>query len=63
MKNCGIGKILTVVYNTQNYFGFGFWPSSEILKTRKYNVSETGSVSILRRREEDIYSVGSLRKS
>jgi hypothetical protein len=30
---------------------------------RKHSASETKSVSILRRREEDAYSVGSLRKN
>jgi hypothetical protein len=33
---------------TQNYWGPGLRPSTGILNTRKYNVSETGSVSILR---------------
>jgi hypothetical protein len=32
----------------QHYWGFGLRPSSGILKTRKHNVSETASVSILR---------------
>jgi hypothetical protein len=36
----------------QNYWVFGLFPSSSILKTRKHDVSE-----------EDTYSVGSLRKS
>jgi hypothetical protein len=38
-----------MVYNTQNHWDFGLclWPA--ILETRKHNVSETGSVSILRR--------------
>jgi hypothetical protein len=40
-----ISKILTMVYNTQNYWGYGLCPPSEIPKTRKNNVSETGSVS------------------
>jgi hypothetical protein len=34
-------------------------PELEI--TGKHNVSETGSVSVFRRREGDTYSVGSLR--
>jgi hypothetical protein len=34
-------------YNTQNYWVFGLCPSSGILETRKHNVSETGSVSVL----------------
>jgi hypothetical protein len=33
---------------TPNYWDSGFCPSSGILKTRKYNVSGTGSVSVLR---------------
>jgi hypothetical protein len=35
----------------------------EFLKIRKHNVSETGSVSVLRQWEEDPYFVGSLRTS
>jgi hypothetical protein len=46
----------------QNYWVYGLCPSSEILNARKH-VSETGSVSILRGGEGDIYHVGSLRKS
>jgi hypothetical protein len=38
-----------MVYNTQNYWVFGVCPSPGILKTRKRNVSETGSISMLRR--------------
>jgi hypothetical protein len=38
------------VYNTQNYWGFGLFPLSGSLETRKW----VG---------EDTYSVGSLRKS
>jgi hypothetical protein len=34
--------------NTQNYCDFGLCPSSGIPETREYNVSETGSVSVLR---------------
>jgi hypothetical protein len=37
-----------MVYNTQNYWFFGLCPSSGILETRKHDVSETGSVSVLR---------------
>jgi hypothetical protein len=37
-----------VVYNTQDYWGFGHCPSSSIIKnTKEYDVSETGSVSVL----------------
>jgi hypothetical protein len=49
--------------NAQNYWGSGLCPSSGFLKIKKRNVSETGSVSVFRWREEDIYSVGSPRKS
>jgi hypothetical protein len=38
-------------------------PSSGILDTRKDNVSETTSVSVLRRTGKDTYSDGSLRMS
>jgi hypothetical protein len=42
----------------------GFWTLSIIWdQNLEYDVSETGSVSILRSREEDAYSVGSLRKN
>jgi hypothetical protein len=34
-------------YNTQNHRAFDLCPSSGILGTRKQNVSETGSVSVL----------------
>jgi hypothetical protein len=43
-----------------------FWtfPSSGVLETRKHNVPETGSVSVLRwKGGEDTYSVGPFRKS
>jgi hypothetical protein len=33
---------------TQNYWIFELYPSSVILKTRQHNLSETGSVSVLR---------------
>jgi hypothetical protein len=36
-----------MVYNTQNYWIFGLFPSSGILENRKHDVSETGSVSVL----------------
>jgi hypothetical protein len=49
--------------NVQNYWVFGLFPSSCILGTKKQNVSENGSVSILRCGGEDTYSVGSLRQS
>jgi hypothetical protein len=34
--------------SSQNYLVFGLCPSSGILEARKHNVSETGSVSVLR---------------
>jgi hypothetical protein len=42
---------------------FGLFPSSSILENRKHDVSETGSVSVLRLGREDTYSVRPLRKS
>jgi S-adenosylmethionine hydrolase len=44
----GLYRVLTMVYNTQNYWIFGLSPSSGVLETRKHSVSETESVSILR---------------
>jgi hypothetical protein len=58
-----ISRILTMVYNTQNYWVSGLCPSTGILNTRKHNVTETASVSVLRWREGHTYSVGSLIKS
>jgi hypothetical protein len=52
-----------MAYNTQNYWDFGLYPASGILQTIKYDVSETGSVSVLRRGGGDNYCVGSFRKS
>jgi hypothetical protein len=37
-----------MVYNTQNYWVFGLFPSSVILENIKHDVSETGSVSVYR---------------
>jgi hypothetical protein len=34
--------------NLQNYWVYGLFPSSGILETRKHDVSETGSLSVLR---------------
>jgi hypothetical protein len=45
------------------YWVFGLFPSSSILEKRKHDVSETGSVSVLRWRSEDTYLVWLLRKS
>jgi hypothetical protein len=53
-----------MVYNTQDYCFFFTFPLSGILETRKHDVSETGSVSVLRLKwGEDTYSVGPHRKS
>jgi hypothetical protein len=52
-----------MVYNTQNYWIFGLCPSSGILETRKHNVSETGSVSVLRWREETPILLGPLERA
>jgi hypothetical protein len=37
-----------MVYNNQNYLAFGFFPLPGILETRKHDLSEIGSVSVLR---------------
>lgn len=37
-----------MVYNTQNYWVYGLFPSPAILETRKHGASETASVSVLR---------------
>jgi hypothetical protein len=47
------------VYAAQNYWGSGLCPSSRI-KKQENDVSEAGSVSVLRWREDDVYCVGSL---
>jgi hypothetical protein len=52
-----------MVNNTQNYWEFVLCPLSGILKNMKHNVSETGSVSVLRRGDGDTYYVGFFRKS
>jgi hypothetical protein len=52
-----------MAYHIQNYWVFGLFPSSGILGTRKHDVSETGSVSILKCGGEDTYSVGSIGQS
>jgi hypothetical protein len=39
---------LTMVYNTQNYWDFGFCPSSGILETREHNNSVTLFVPVLK---------------
>jgi hypothetical protein len=40
------------IYYNQNYWVFGLFSSSDILETRKHDVSETGSVSVFRWRGE-----------
>jgi hypothetical protein len=57
---CRFCRVLTMVYSTQNYWGFWLCPAS-ILETIKHNISEGGSVSILSLGEET--PTGSLRKS
>jgi hypothetical protein len=37
-----------MVYNAQNYWVLGLFPSSGILENGKHDISETGSVSVLR---------------
>jgi hypothetical protein len=41
-------RVLTMAYNTQNYWVFGLFPSSGIVQNRKHDVSEAGSVSVLK---------------
>jgi hypothetical protein len=41
---------------SQNYWVSGLCPSSGILNTRKHDVSETGSFSVLRQRERHLLS-------
>jgi hypothetical protein len=48
MKGQFFMKFTEVVKNTQNYWVFGLFPSSCILENRKHDVSETGSVSVVR---------------
>jgi hypothetical protein len=40
--------VLTMVDDTQDYWGFGLLPSSGILDNRGHDVLETGSVSVFR---------------
>jgi hypothetical protein len=40
--------VCTMVYNIQNYWSFGIFPSSDILQNRKYDFSEAVSFSVLR---------------
>jgi hypothetical protein len=58
-------RILTMVYVVQSYWAyFGLYPSSCVWKTKNHNVSETGSVSVLRwMGAGQTYSAGPVRKS
>jgi hypothetical protein len=47
----------------QNYWVLGLCPSSGILETRKHNVSETGSVSVLRREGKTPTQLGHLERA
>jgi hypothetical protein len=55
------GFVRVIVENTQNYWCSGLCPSSGIKKI-EHDFTETGPISVLRRREEDPYSVGPFRK-
>jgi hypothetical protein len=46
-----------MVYNSQNYCGFGLFSSSGVLETKKLDLFPSSGDG------EDTYSVGSLRKS
>jgi hypothetical protein len=50
MYRCDItfGVVLAMVHNTLNYWGSGFCPSAGILNTRRLDVSEAGSLPVLR---------------
>jgi hypothetical protein len=48
-----ISHFTHIITNTQNYWGPELFPLFRILKSRKHNVLETGSVSVLRWLEED----------
>jgi hypothetical protein len=44
-----VGLRAGMIENTpQNYWVFGLFPTSGILENRKHDISETGSVSVLR---------------
>jgi hypothetical protein len=56
---CGYCRLQASLINTQDYCFFFTFPSSGILETRKHDVLETGSVSVLRwKGGEDTYSAG-----
>jgi hypothetical protein len=52
-----------MVYNTQNYWVFGLYPSSGILENRKHDVSETGPVSVLGEGEKTPTQLGPLERA
>jgi hypothetical protein len=52
-------RVLTMVYNTQNYWGFGLYPSQEKEQTRHFG----NWICFCPQVRGDTYSVGSLRKS
>jgi hypothetical protein len=52
-----------MVCNTQTYWVFGLCPSSGILETRKHNVSETESVSVLRSGGKTPTQLGTLERA
>jgi hypothetical protein len=54
-------RIITLV--TQKYWSFGLLPWSGILETRKHDVSETGSVSVVRRKGKTPTQLGPLERA
>jgi hypothetical protein len=52
-----------MVYNTQNYWVFGLFPSFSIQENRKHDVSETGSVSLRWREEKTSTPLGPLERA
>jgi hypothetical protein len=52
-----------MAYNTQNYWVSGLCPSPGILDTRKHNLSETGSVSVLRIWNLEFWTMDKFQKS
>jgi hypothetical protein len=56
-------SVLAMVHVTQNHWAFGHCLQSGVLQSRRHSVSETESVSVLRWREGDNYSVRSLRNN
>jgi hypothetical protein len=52
-----------MVYHIPNKWVFGLFLSSGVVETRTHDVSETGSLSVLRYGGEDTYTVGSLGQS